>query len=51
MVIKFGKWIARHKILILVIAAILLIPSIIGYGMTRVNYDVLSYLPSSLETV
>ncbi|MCH5251757.1 MAG: MMPL family transporter [Lachnospiraceae bacterium] len=51
MVIKFGRWIARHRILILVIGALLLIPSIIGYGMTRVNYDVLSYLPSSLETV
>ena len=51
MVIKFGKWITRHKILILILAVILLIPSVIGYCMTRINYDVLSYLPDSLETV
>lgn len=51
MVIKFGKWIAKHKILIIIIAAILMIPSVIGYVRTRINYDVLSYLPGSLETV
>lgn len=51
MVIKFGKWIAKHKILIIILAAILMVPSVIGYQMTRINYDVLSYLPSSLETV
>lgn len=51
MVIKFGKWIARHKGLVILIALILLIPSVIGYVTTRINYDVLSYLPDSLETV
>lgn len=51
MVIKFGKWIAKHKILIIILAALLMIPSVIGYQMTRINYDVLSYLPNSLETV
>ena len=51
MVIKFGKWIARHKIWILIVGVLLLIPSAIGYSMTRINYDVLSYLPDSLETV
>lgn len=49
--VKVGKWIAKHRILILIIATILLIPSVIGYKATRVNYDVLTYLPDSLETM
>lgn len=49
--IHVGKWITKHKSLILIIAFLLLIPSAIGYVSTRVNYDVLSYLPESLETV
>lgn len=51
MVIKFGKWVAKHRVLIIIIAVLLLIPSVIGYVSTRINYDVLSYLPDSLETV
>lgn len=51
MVIKFGKWVAKHRVLIIIIAVLLLIPSTIGYISTRINYDVLSYLPDSLETV
>lgn len=46
-----GKWITRHKNIILLIACVLLVPSVIGYVSTRVNYDVLSYLPNTLETV
>lgn len=49
--ITLGKWITKHKNIILLIAVILLVPSAIGYVTTRVNYDVLSYLPSTLETV
>lgn len=49
--IKVGKWIAKHKVLIVLISMILLIPSVIGMAATRVNYDILSYLPDSLETV
>lgn len=51
MVIKFGKWVAKHRVLIILMAILLLIPSGIGYITTRINYDVLSYLPNSLETV
>lgn len=51
MVIRFGKWITRHKALVLILAFVLMIPSAIGYVSTRINYDVLSYLPQSLETV
>lgn len=49
--IKVGKWIAKHKVLIVLVSMILLIPSVIGMAATRVNYDILSYLPDSLETV
>lgn len=49
--IKVGKWIAKNKVLIVLISMILLIPSVIGMAATRVNYDILSYLPDSLETV
>ncbi len=48
---KIGKFIAKHKYLILVISLILLVPSAIGYVKTRINYDILSYLPKTLETV
>lgn len=49
--INVGKWITKHKNLILLITVILLIPAVFGYVSTRVNYDVLSYLPKSLETI
>ena len=48
---KLGEWIARHRILILLIGVLLLVPSVIGIVKTRVNYDLLSYLPDTLETV
>ncbi len=49
--LKFGEQIVKHKVLILVIGLLLLIPSAIGYLNTRVNYDILSYLPSDLSTM
>ena len=49
--VKFGKFITKHKLLILILGVLLIIPSMIGMIKTRVNYDVLSYLPDSLETV
>lgn len=49
--VKAGKWIARHRILMLIIGFLLVIPSAIGMAKTRVNYDLLSYLPEHLETV
>ena len=48
---KFGELICKHKIVILIIAVLLCIPSIYGMMATRVNYDILSYLPSNIETV
>lgn len=49
--VKTGKWIAKHRILSVLIGILLLIPSVIGTIKTRINYDILSYLPESLETV
>ena len=46
-----GKAIAKGKYLIFILALALLVPSAIGYLKTKVNYDILSYLPDSLETV
>ena len=49
--LKFGEWVARHRALILIISVLLLIPSAIGYINTRVNYDILSYLPKDINTM
>lgn len=51
MTLKLGKQIVKHRVLILVIGVLLLIPSAIGYFNTRVNYDILSYLPKDIETM
>ena len=48
---KFGTFICKHKIAILIIAIILIIPSIIGIMSTRTNYDILTYLPNGIETI
>ncbi|MBQ9361010.1 MAG: MMPL family transporter [Lachnospiraceae bacterium] len=48
---KIGEWIARCRYLILLVGGLLLIPSVLGFVATRVNYDLLSYLPDSLETI
>ena len=47
--VKFGKWIAKHRIIILVISVLLLIPSGIFMETTRINYDILSYLPKDID--
>ena len=49
--IKFGKVVVKLRIPILIISILLLIPAILGYARTRVNYDVLSYLPKDIETM
>lgn len=48
---KFGKVIVKLRISILVLSILLLIPSAIGYVNTRVNYDILYYLPDEIETM
>ena len=49
--IKFGKGVVKCRFLILILAFLLLIPSAIGYMKTRINYDILSYLPGQIETM
>ena len=48
---KFSIFITKHPKTIVLAALILLIPSIIGYALTGVNYDILSYLPEEINSV
>ena len=48
---KFANYIANHSALVLIISLVLLIPAIIGYVNTRINYDILVYLPDSVDTI
>ncbi len=48
---KISKKIAESRVIILVLAFLLLIPSVFGFIKTKINYDILSYLPDDLETV
>lgn len=48
---KFSKFIANHSILIVIVSLLLLIPATIGYVNTKINYDILIYLPENIETI
>lgn len=48
---KMSKWIVKYRNMILAVAIVLLIPSAIGYFNTNINYDLLSYLPSTSESM
>lgn len=48
---RFGKAVVKHRISILIIILLLLIPSVLGMMGTRINYDMLTYLPEDMETV
>lgn len=47
---KISKWISEHSRLIVILSIVLLIPAIIGYINTKINYDILVYLPEDIET-
>lgn len=49
--VKVGKKIVKYRVAILVIGILLLIPSALGYLKTRVNYDILYYLPDNIDTM
>lgn len=49
--IDFGKWVVKHRVLIFILSILLLIPSSIGFIKTRINYDILTYLPEDIETM
>ncbi len=48
---KFGKAVVKFRVPILILTLVLMIPSVFGYIKTRVNYDMLEYLPEDMETV
>ena len=48
---RFGLFVAKHRKLVLLIATLLLLPALYGTAMTKINYDILTYLPKNLESV
>lgn len=48
---KFGNLIVKLRIPILILSVLLLIPAAIGYFNTKVNYDILYYLPGDIDTM
>lgn len=48
---KFGNFICKNKLVIIIITLILLIPAVIGMNNTKINYDILVYLPKDIETI
>lgn len=49
--VKFAKAVVKGRVVILIVALILIVPSVLGMMFTRVNYDLLNYLPENLDTV
>ena len=49
--VKVGKKIVKFRVAILILGFLLLIPSALGYFKTRVNYDILYYLPDNIDTM
>lgn len=47
----FAKGVVKHRVLLLIVCILLLIPSVFGIINTRINYDMLTYLPKNLDTV
>ena len=48
---RFSKAVVKYRIPILILTLVLLIPSVLGMIGTRINYDMLTYLPEDMETV
>ena len=48
---RFSRAVVKYRVLILVLAVLLLVPSVIGMINVRINYDMLDYLPSDMDTV
>ena len=47
---KLGQTVVRHRVLILILTLVLLVPSVLGMLATRINYDMLNYLPDDMDT-
>lgn len=48
---RFAQAVVKHRVLIIIAAVILMIPAVLGMAATRVNYDMLDYLPADMDTV
>lgn len=48
---KISEFICQHRLLIVILSGILIVPALLGYVSTKVNYDLLVYLPSEIETL
>ncbi len=48
---KFGQFICKYRKVILIVAILLLVPSVLGIKATKINYDLLVYLPQDVETI
>ena len=48
---KMARAIVKNRVLILILALVLLVPSVLGMAATRINYDMLDYLPEDMDTV
>ena len=49
--VNVGKKIVKYRVAILILGILLLIPSALGYFKTKVNYDILYYLPDNIDTM
>ena len=48
---RFSRAVVKHRVVILIVALLLLVPSVMGMLATRINYDMLTYLPEDMDTV
>lgn len=48
---RFSRAVVKHRVAIVIITVLLLIPSVLGMAGTRINYDMLNYLPGDMDTV
>ena len=48
---RFSRAVVKHRITILIVAIVLMVPSLFGMLGTRINYDMLDYLPEDMDTV
>ena len=48
---RFSRAVVKHRVLIIVLVLVLMVPSVLGMIGTRINYDMLNYLPDSMDTV
>ena len=48
---RFSKAVVKYRVAILIVALVLLVPAVFGMVNTRINYDMLDYLPEDMDTV